>query len=407
VEGRPLNEADLIARARTGDESAYAALVAQTREAALRTASLILGDAAEAEDAVQEATVKAYRALDRFRDGAPFRPWLLQIVANEARNRRRAAGRRAELARRAMDEGHPSGDAAPSPEAAVLAAEQRAVLARAIGDLREEDRQVIAARYYLELSEAETAAALAWPRGTVKSRLSRALGRLRSHAAVGLLALLALVAAVLAGSADVRTAIADRLGLRGVQIGHLPFVPAPTPTTVLLPVGVRFSLGEALTLETARARFGAPVALPAGLGAPDEVYLREPPAGGMVSLVYRPRPGIPPAGSTDVGLLVSQFRGTLAPEFLGKGLGPGSRVEQVTVGAPGGAAGDGSPGAGRGLWIEGQPHIFFYRDRGGLVRDESVRLAGNVLLWERGELTLRLEGALGRDEALAIAASVR
>ena len=63
-------------------------------------------------------------------------------------------------------------------------------------------------------------------------------------------------------------------------------------------------------------------------------------------------------------------------------------------------------GRGRALWIEGEPHLFFYRDRDGQVRDESVRLAGNVLLWERGELTLRLEGAIARDEAIRIAASV-
>src|SRR5262249_60101435 len=111
---------------------------------------------------------------------------LRQRGANEARSRRRAAGRRAELVRRAMDEGRPSGDAAPSPEAAVLAAEQRAVLARALGDLREEDRQVIAARYFLDLSEAETAAARAWPRRTGQARLPRAPGPPRRVAALGL-----------------------------------------------------------------------------------------------------------------------------------------------------------------------------------------------------------------------------
>ncbi len=213
-----------------------------------------------------------------------------------------------------------------------------------------------------------------------------------------MLLLLAVLAAALASSADLRSAVADRLGLRGVEIGHLPFVPAPTPTSVPLPIAERLGLGEPLSLEAARTRFGAPIARPDGLGEPDEIYLREPPAGGMVSLVYRPRPGLPAAGSTGVGLLLSQFRGGLAPEFLGKGLGPGSRVEQVAV--AGGAA-------GRALWIEGQPHLFFFRDRAGQVRDESVRLAGSVLLWERGDLTLRLEGALGRDDALRVAASVR
>lgn len=138
------------------------------------------GDLAEAEDAVQEAFVKAYTALGRFRPDAPFRPWLLRIVANEARNRRRSAGRRAGLALRAA-EGRRPDDAAPSPESAILAGESRAALLAAINALRDEDREIIGARYLLDLSEAEAAEALGLPRGTVKSRLSRALGRLREH----------------------------------------------------------------------------------------------------------------------------------------------------------------------------------------------------------------------------------
>ncbi len=147
---------------------------------AFRTAYLITGDASEAEDAAQEAFVKVYRALGRFRPGAPFRPWLLAVVANEARNRRRAVGRRTSLALRAARES-PSRDASPSPEASVLAAERRAELLGALGGLRDEDRLVIGCRYFLGLSEAETAAALDCAQGTVKSRLSRAIGRLRER----------------------------------------------------------------------------------------------------------------------------------------------------------------------------------------------------------------------------------
>jgi RNA polymerase sigma factor (sigma-70 family) len=146
---------------------------------AFRTAYLITGDASEAEDAAQEAFVKAYRALGRFRPGAPFRPWLLAVVANEARNRRRAARRRTNLALRAA--GAPSRDTPSSPEASVLAAERRAELLGALGGLREEDRLVIGLRYFLGLSEAETAATLGCAQGTVKSRLSRAIGRLRER----------------------------------------------------------------------------------------------------------------------------------------------------------------------------------------------------------------------------------
>lgn len=145
---------------------------------AFRTAYLIAGNAADAEDAAQSGFVKAWYAVGRFRAGSPFRPWLLQIVANEARNKRRAEGRRTQLAVRAAAD-PTSGDAAPSPETTLLAAEQREQLLLAVNALREEDRLAIGCRYFLELSEEETAAALGWPKGTVKSRLSRALARLR------------------------------------------------------------------------------------------------------------------------------------------------------------------------------------------------------------------------------------
>jgi DNA-directed RNA polymerase specialized sigma24 family protein len=89
------------------------------QEVAFRTAYLITGDASEAEKATQEAFVKAYRALGRFRSGAPFRPWLLAIVANEARNQRRAAARRAGLFLQAAREGTPE-NSPSSPKTAIL-----------------------------------------------------------------------------------------------------------------------------------------------------------------------------------------------------------------------------------------------------------------------------------------------
>jgi RNA polymerase sigma-70 factor, ECF subfamily len=178
VEGRPLEDAELIERARKGEVMAYEELVRRYQDVAVRAAHLIAPDG-DAEDAAQEAFVKAYAALARFRVDSPFRPWLLRIVTNEARNRRRSAGRRTGLALRAAED-RPLGDAAPSPESAVLASESRAALVAALNRLRADDREVIGARYFLDLSEAETADALGIPRGTVKSRLSRALGRLRA-----------------------------------------------------------------------------------------------------------------------------------------------------------------------------------------------------------------------------------
>jgi RNA polymerase sigma factor (sigma-70 family) len=179
VVGRPLDDSQLVARARRGDVGAYEELVHAYQGIALRTAYLLAGNAADAEEAAQDAFVKAYRAMWRFRPGSPFKPWLLRIVANEARNRRRSAGRRAALALRVTQE--PSGEAAPSPEADLLAGERRAELAAALDRLAEHDREALACRYLLDLSEAETAAALGIRPGTVKSRLSRALERLRTE----------------------------------------------------------------------------------------------------------------------------------------------------------------------------------------------------------------------------------
>ena len=176
--GRPLDESDLIQRAQRGDTHAYEELVHAYQGIAFRTAYVIARNAADAEDAAQDAFVKAWRALGRFREGAPFRPWLLQIVANEARNRRRSAGRRAHLALRAATE-QPSGDAAPSPEASLLSTEVRETLLAAVNELPDDQRNVIALRFFVGLSEAEVAAALGVPEGTVKSRSARALERLR------------------------------------------------------------------------------------------------------------------------------------------------------------------------------------------------------------------------------------
>ena len=177
-------EAVLVRRAQAGDASAYGELVTIHQGAAFRVAYLLLGSAADAEDAAQEGFVRAYLALARFRAGEPFRPWLLQVVGNEARNRRRALGRRAGVLDRAIRAVR--GDARPQasrrrPEHGLLAGESHAEVRAALGRLREEERLVVECRYLLELSEAETAAALGIPAGTVKSRLHRGLARLREE----------------------------------------------------------------------------------------------------------------------------------------------------------------------------------------------------------------------------------
>jgi RNA polymerase sigma-70 factor (ECF subfamily) len=137
----------------------------------------VTGDRAGAEDVTQEAFVKAYHALGRFRQDSPFRPWLLQIVRNEALNQRRRHGRQDRLGLRLAND-RLSGDAAPSPETAVMSWADREMVLAAVNALPDRYRQVVAHRYLLGLSEAETAAVLGIPTGTVKSRTARALARL-------------------------------------------------------------------------------------------------------------------------------------------------------------------------------------------------------------------------------------
>ena len=174
------DESEIVERVKAGDMDAYGELVTRYQAVAQRTAYVITRDAGVAEDAAQEGFVKAYRAIGRFRSGAPFRPWLLRIVANEALNRRKAAGRHPTVDL-AVVEGRAASDPSGSPEEHAVARERRTLLLRAMDGLREDDRLVIAYRYFFDLSEAEMAEALDCPHGTVKSRLSRALGRLRER----------------------------------------------------------------------------------------------------------------------------------------------------------------------------------------------------------------------------------
>lgn len=154
------------------------------QDLAFRVAYVIVGSAEEADDAAQEAFIRAYHALGAFRPGAPLRPWLLTIVSNVARTRRTSAVRRPTLTLDAARDA-PLEEPSASPEAMALANERRQELWQAVQALAAPDQQVIAYRYVLELNEAEMADALGCPRGTVKSRLSRALHRLRGQLAEG------------------------------------------------------------------------------------------------------------------------------------------------------------------------------------------------------------------------------
>jgi hypothetical protein len=219
--------------------------------------------------------------------------------------------------------------------------------------------------------------------------------RWRRLAVAGMVAAL-LAAAVLVASPGTREAVARRLGLRGVDI-RLGGEPPPTATTT--PPGARLDLGlgERVTLEEADRRVAFPVLVPgaAGFQRPDAVFVDGlVPEGGRVDLVYRARPGLPASPSTDAGLLITQFLGQPTADFIKKVTG-GGLVEQVTVA--------GEPG----YWFSGEPHFFTYRDANGNFTEEQTRLAGNTLIWQRGKLTLRLEGELSKQQAIRIAESMR
>jgi len=181
VGGSTDREQRLLDRARRGDAAAFDALVRSHQTLAFRTACVFSANPHDAEEATQDAFLKAWRALPRFRRGAPFRPWLLAIVANEARSRGRSGTRRTRREERAAALEPPP--APVGPEAAVLVRERQAELAAALAALPERDRVVLTLRYLLDLSERETAAALGCRLGPVKSRASRALERLRGELA--------------------------------------------------------------------------------------------------------------------------------------------------------------------------------------------------------------------------------
>jgi RNA polymerase sigma-70 factor (ECF subfamily) len=176
--GEPLNESDLVLNARRGDPAAWEAMIARHREAVFRYAYLQLGDRSEAEDVAQESFLRAFRSFQRFDGARPLRPWLLRIARNLSRNRWRSWTRRLRATERWKNEAaSEAAGLAPSTEGGLAdaAAELRSVVA----GMRDDDRQVLYLRFFLGLSLEEAGEALALPVGTVKSRLSRALGRLR------------------------------------------------------------------------------------------------------------------------------------------------------------------------------------------------------------------------------------
>jgi hypothetical protein len=180
------------------------------------------------------------------------------------------------------------------------------------------------------------------------------------------------------------------LGLPGAPIFRVPATGSPAPTTGAAPT---FAGQRAASLGEATRIAGFTVRAPAALGEPDEIYVESAPV--RVTMVYRSRPGLPATTLPGIGALVVEFRGTFDQNVIGKAAGPNTKVEAVQL------------NGGPGYWLSGQPHQFFFTDPSGNFQPETLRLAGNTLLWQTGGVTYRLEAEVTKEEALRIASTLR
>jgi hypothetical protein len=220
------------------------------------------------------------------------------------------------------------------------------------------------------------------------ARVRRRRPILRRSFAIAIAALLVLAGSVFAAVPGVRDAVLEFFGLQGATVERREELPPPP-----LPAPLR--LGERTTLDAARESVAFDPLVPAAAGHPDGVYVKRQVPGGSLALAYRVSDELPEARSTGVGLLVEEFRGDLAPEYFGKIAGQAIRIERLRV--------DGN----RAIWLEGAPHFFFYRAPNEPFKEANLRIAQNVLLLERGNLLIRLEGAFGLDRAVELARSLR
>ena len=186
-------------------------------------------------------------------------------------------------------------------------------------------------------------------------------------------------------------ALEHLLNIPGVQIFRIATTPTPMPTTT---ASVSFPGQRVASVAEASRLAGFQVREPAALGAADEIYVELVPV--RVTLVYRSRQGMPTTALPGVGALIVEFKGSLDAPILGKAIGPGTILEAVPL-SSGTAA----------YWLAGQPHQFFYRDSTGNIQPDTLRLAGNTLLWDASGITYRLEAQVSREEAVRIASSFR
>lgn len=232
------------------------------------------------------------------------------------------------------------------------------------GDL---ERQLVALGATLELPPAPDVVPAVLARLQARPRRRR---RARRTLALALAATLLLVGGAMA-IPPTRQAILRILGLRGVRIERVPQLPP-------LPASTGLGLGQRIPLARARHAAGFTALLPSGSPA---AYLGHDVPGGRISLL--------------IGrVLIIEFRGTTAP-FIFKAIGPGTAVKAVRV--------NGSPG----VYLSGAPHEVLFQAQTGQAQTDRVRLVGNVLIWQQGPLTIRIEGTRTLGQARTLARSLR
>lgn len=361
----------LIDGAIAGDAESFERLFRIHHAAAMRVAATFVRSDADAEDVVQESFVKAWRAMDRFDSDSPFSPWMRAIVANEARTHLRASRRRSDAIERVGRELARTEIPDPSADELILSGEARDEIDRAIGELGPAAQRVIRLRYELGLSESEMAARLEVPAGTVKSRLSRALGRLREHLLIVILVLIALTAVAVP---PVRAAVERILGITGaekiVRVPQLPEGTSPRP----------FDWG--------------PVVDPGSIGAVNP-FGADPPSFNGIEPVVRlrtdlDRPMLTLVYGDDTATIVSG----IGPLILLKMVPRGVNVRRVRV-----------PG-GEGVWIPGGiGHALAAMDRRhGYVQGPKTRIESGVLALQGPDgRDYRIQTEEGLDHALELA----
>ena len=226
-----------------------------------------------------------------------------------------------------------------------------------------------------------------WPtsdlRGPVQARLVARPAPARKPIALGATAAaVVLVAAIMTPLG--REAIAEVLGVVGIEVRWSAEVPAVVPSGIL-------DLGREVSLGDAASSIDFPILVPRATSLPDGVFVHDR----RVTTVWYPDEELPEVGDTGVGLLHVQFRASIDQDLLSKRLGPDSEYSAVTVRGV------------TGFWIDDAPHVVVFVDGEGNEREETIRLAGNVLLWEEDGVTHRIESVLERDRVLALAASMR